>query len=195
MLARMPVALTVPTLAADPFRLRPFTPGDIDAVREASSDPHIPLITTVPAAFTEDEGRRFIERQWSRAEHGTGYSFAIADAVTDRAAGQVGLWLKNLDQGRADIGYWVVSSARGRRAAALAVQALAHWAHRDLRIPRLELYVEPWNTASIRTAERAGFLREGLLRSWQEVGGTRRDMYMYSRLGTDPVPPIPLEGG
>jgi hypothetical protein len=88
MLTCMSAALIVPALAAGPFRLRPFTLGDIDVVREASSDPHIPLITTVPAAFTEDEGRRFIERQWSRAEQGTGYSFAIADAVTDRAVGQ-----------------------------------------------------------------------------------------------------------
>jgi RimJ/RimL family protein N-acetyltransferase len=49
------------------------------------------------------------------------------------------------------------------------------------------LYVEPWNVASIRTAEGAGFQREGLLRSWQEVGGVRKDMYMYSHLATDPA--------
>ena len=34
------------------------------------------------AEVTEDEGRRFIERQWSRVEEGTGYSFAIAHAGT-----------------------------------------------------------------------------------------------------------------
>src|SRR5215469_5234273 len=183
----MSAALIVPTLAAGPFRLRPFRLADIDAVREASGDPHIPLITTVPAAFTEDEGRRFIERQWTRAEQGTGYSFAIADGGTDRAVGQVGLWLKDISEGRASVGYWVASSARGQGAAAIAVQILAQWAHHELQIPRLELYVEPWNTASIRTAERAGFQREGLLRSWQEVGGTRKDMYMYSRLAADPI--------
>jgi RimJ/RimL family protein N-acetyltransferase len=33
---------------------------------------------------------------------------------------------------------------------------------------RIELYVEPWNTGSIKTAERAGYEREGLLRSHQE---------------------------
>ena len=124
MLLGMSVALIVPTLAAGPFRIRPFMLADIDAVREASRDPYIPLITTVPAAFTEDEGSRFIERQWGRAEQGTGYSFAIADARTDRAVGQVGLWL--------------------------------------------QLYVELWNTASIRTAEEAGYRPEGLLRGWQE---------------------------
>jgi [ribosomal protein S5]-alanine N-acetyltransferase len=189
MLPCVSATLTVPTLAAGPFRLRPFTLADIDTVHEASTDPHIPLITTVPAAFTEDEGRRFIERQWSRAEQGTGYSFAIADVGTDRAVGQIGLWLKDLGEGRASVGYWVAGSARGRKAAGLALQALALWALHELQIPRLELYVEPWNTASVITAERAGFQREGLLRSWQEVGGARRDMYMYARLPGDQVSP------
>ena len=179
-------SLVVPILDAGPFRLRPFALADLGAVREAAADPLIPLITTVPASFTEEEGRRFIERQWRRAEQGTGYSFAIADAATDQALGQVGLWLKDADEGRASVGYWIIGSARGRRAAATAVQAVVRWAHHDLRIPRLQLYVEPWNTASVKTAENAGFQREGLLRSWQEVGGQRKDMYMYAHLTQGP---------
>ena len=63
--------------------------------------------------------------------------------------------------------------------------SLARWALEELRVPRLQLNVEPWNTASVLTAERAGFQREGLLRGWQEVGGTRRDMYLYARLSGD----------
>ena len=47
-------------------------------------------------------------------------------------------------------------------------------------IKRLELYVEPWNEGSWRAAEACGFLREGLLRSWEQVGDERKDMYMYS---------------
>jgi len=189
-LACMCAALIVPALAAGPFRLRPFLLRDLDVVREAAADPLIPLITSVPAAFTEDEGRRFIERQWSRAAQGIGYSFAIADAVTNCAVGQIGLWLRDISAGRASVGYWVADSARGRRAAAFAVGALAWWAQSELQIPRLELYVEPWNTASIQTAEKSGFLREGLLRSWQEVGSERKDMFMYARLPTDPFPQI-----
>lgn len=54
-----------------------------------------------------------------------------------------------------------------------------------MQFARLELYVEPWNEASWRTAEKAGFRREGLLRQYQEVGGERRDMFMYSLLNTD----------
>jgi RimJ/RimL family protein N-acetyltransferase len=177
--------LIVPVLAAGPFRLRPFRQTDLDLIREAAQDPYIPLITTVPAVFTEDEGRQFIERQWSRAQQGTGYSFAIADAASDRAVGQAGLWLQPVGHGRADVGYWVTASARGQGAAAHAVAAIAAWALGELRIPRLELCVEPWNQASIRTAEKSGFQREGLLRSWQVVGGERKDMIMYSLLPTD----------
>jgi [ribosomal protein S5]-alanine N-acetyltransferase len=45
---------------------------------------------------------------------------------------------------------------------------------------RIELYIEPWNTGSVGTAERAGFEREGLLRSHQVIGGRRRDMLLYA---------------
>ncbi|MGV9249779.1 GNAT family N-acetyltransferase [Streptomyces sp. NPDC003710] len=66
-----------------------------------------------------------------------------------------------------------------------AVDAVVGWALRDLWIPRLELWVEPWSTASVRTAERAGFRREGLLRRWQQVGDERRGMFMYSLLNDE----------
>lgn len=46
----------------------------------------------------------------------------------------------------------------------------------------MELHVEPRNEASWHTAESCGFDREGLLRSWQRVGTTRRDMFVYGRL-------------
>jgi RimJ/RimL family protein N-acetyltransferase len=45
---------------------------------------------------------------------------------------------------------------------------------------RVELHIEPWNTSSIHVAEAAGYRREGLLRSYQEIGGTRRDMLLYA---------------
>jgi RimJ/RimL family protein N-acetyltransferase len=44
----------------------------------------------------------------------------------------------------------------------------------------VELHVEPWNLGSWRAAEGCGYVREGLLRSWEQVGGHRRDMFVYS---------------
>ncbi|MFG2433574.1 GNAT family N-acetyltransferase [Streptomyces sp. NPDC048508] len=174
--------LDVPELdAREGFTLRPWRLSDLPLVLEASEDHYIPLITTVPSPCTDAAGVAFIERQRSRATTGAGYTFVVV-AADGRPVGQVGLWLKDLAQGRASMGYWVARSARGRGAAAAAVDAVSHWALRTLRIPRLELWIEPENTASVRTAERAGFQREGLLRKWQQVGDERRDMFMYALL-------------
>jgi ribosomal-protein-alanine N-acetyltransferase len=65
------------------------------------------------------------------------------------------VWIRNIDLGRASLGYWLGASARGRGAAAAALLAVSEWALENLEIVRLELFVEEWNVASWRTAERA----------------------------------------
>ena len=47
---------------------------------------------------------------------------------------------------------------------------------------RIELYIEPWNAASWRTAGSAGYQREGLMHSHQEIGGRRVDMLLYAAI-------------
>ncbi|WP_441249869.1 GNAT family N-acetyltransferase [Kitasatospora sp. McL0602] len=182
----MDTPLDVPRLVAgDRFVLRPWELGDLPLVREASGDELIPLITTVPAPYSQEAGEAFVRRQWERASTGSGYPFVIVRVEDGQPLGTVGLWLKDLNEGRASLGYWVAGSARGQGVAAEALRAVVAWALDDLRIPRLQLYVEPWNVASRRTAERVGFQPEGLLRGWQRVGEGRRDMIMYSMLGVD----------
>lgn len=181
----MSLPLEVPELRADPFRLRAWQIKDLALVREGGTDPYIPKITTVPTHYTDEEGRLFLQRQWERAATGAGYSFVIAEAEGDRGIGAIGLWLRSIDLGRASVGFWVAPSARGRHAARHALCALRDWAFTTHHIPRLELYVEPWNIPSIRAAEAAGYQREGLLRSWETVGGERRDMVMFSVLEED----------
>lgn len=174
----------LPALGAGRFHLRGFEPGDLDLVRDAADDPVIPRISHVPSPFTEAAGRRFIELQRHRRRDGFGYSFVIVDGrrPAGRPVGSIGLWLRDIDQGRASVGYWTVGWARGQGAATAALGAVADWALGELRVPRLELYAEPGNVASIRVAESNGFSREGLLRSWQVVGGERRDMVMLARV-------------
>ena len=180
--------LVVPQLpAGDALLLRPWELGEADLtlLREAAGDPYIPKVSSVPPDFVDDAGAAFVRRQWERAADGSGYPFVIVRREDDRPVGAIGLWLKDIDNGRAWIGYWVVEHARGHGIAATALRAVTAWGLSELQIPRLQLSVEPWNTASIRTAERAGYRREGLLRQWQEIGGERRDMFMYSILGSD----------
>ena len=170
--------LTIPTVSGSTVTLRPFRASDLDAVVEASTDPLIPLITTVPPVVDRGLAATFLDRQHERAMTGAGYSLAIE--AGGRCVGQIGLWLRDLDQGRATIGYWIRPSARHRGFAGDALSTLSQWALTIPEVHRLQLYIEPRNEASWRTAERAGYEREGLLRSWEVVGNERRDMYMYA---------------
>lgn len=170
------------TLVGDRVTVRPWTIDDVGAVEEASADDLIPLITTVPNSFAPDAGEAFIRRQNHRLTSGEGWAMAIDDHDLGRAVGHIGLWVAQLHKGRADLGYWVLPSARQRRVAVDALTLVGDWAFDHLVVHRLSLFIEPWNTASIRTAERAGYRREALLHHWQIVDGQPRDMWVYARL-------------
>jgi ribosomal-protein-alanine N-acetyltransferase len=162
--------------------LRQLTPGDLAMVLDLATDPYVPLIGTLPAHATEAEALDWIERNRGRWAEGRGFSFAVAEIATGRAVGSLGLWLGEREQGRAEIGYSVMPSARGRAHAADALAAVTAFAWTIPDLHRLQLHIEPWNAASVRTAERAGYAYEGLLRSYQEIGGTRRDMLLYAAI-------------
>ncbi len=181
--------LRVPELSSPPVVLRPYAVFDLAMVREAAADPFIPSISSVPRAFTDESGRAFIERQHARSNEGDGYSFVIAPAKDpESGVGSIGLWLQEIAGGRASIGYWIVAGARGQGLAGCALRAVVSFAFGALAIPRLHLFVEPWNVASARTAEAAGFRREATLRGWERIDGQQHDVDCFALLHAEWVP-------
>jgi [ribosomal protein S5]-alanine N-acetyltransferase len=181
--------LRVPELAAPPLVLRAYGTSDLALVRRAAADPFIPSISSVPRTYTDDAGRAFIERQHARGAEGDGYSFVIAPASDPEAGlGSIGLWLQEIESGRASIGYWLVEGARGRGLAACALRAVVSFAFGALSIPRLHLFVEPWNVASARTARAAGFRREATLRGWERIDGAQHDADCFALLHAEWTP-------
>lgn len=172
--------IELPRLRGSSVVLRPFDERDVNLVMSVASDPLIHLVTSVPTSGSRDDATAYIERQQARLVTGAGYSFAIAEAQTDEAVGQIGLWLADIQEGRASTGYWIAPQFRRRGYARAALSTLTEWALTLHDVHRVQLYVEPWNEGSRQVAEACGYAREGLLRSWQQVGSARRDMFMYS---------------
>ena len=90
------------------------------------------------------------------------------------------------DGRQAEIGYVLSPSARGRGAATRTVRLLTDWCFEQLGFVRLELWIDVTNHASERVAERAGYTKEGVLRSTWFKEDIRIDVGVWSRLRSDP---------
>lgn len=163
-------------------RLRAFEERDADMLMDLSTDRYVPVIRSLPRNASREDALADIERQINRLDTGAGYSFCVADKDTDEALGTASLHLEPIAEGRAAAGYSVAPRNRGRRIAGQALIALTRFAWSIPQLYRVELYIEPWNLASVRTAEFAGYEREGLLRSHQEIGGKRVDLLLYASI-------------
>ena len=166
-------------------RLRLMTEADIPTVVEAVQDPEIPRFTTVPEEYGEQEARHWQRMATTGLSAGTELATVIVDPDDGRLLGAVGLHNVSPETGRCSAGYWVAAGERGRGVARRGLALLCRFAFDDLSVQRIELWIEPANPASQRVAESVGFSREGLLRSFMQVGGRRRDMLMYSLLPGD----------
>ena len=175
----VPLAYPDPPLADDVVCVRPWRGTDLATVVEASRDPYIPKVTTVPAPFTKGAGERWLDRQDVRSRSGLGISLAIAENESGRDEVVGAVVLMHRGHGVYGLGYWLLPAARRRGLASRAVALVVEWTLAHTGVAELEALVEPWNEASIRVAERAGFTRDRLLRAEISVAGREADVVRY----------------
>ena len=140
--------------------------------------------TSVPNPFSDEAGRAFVERQWSRQTSGSGLSLAIVEAATGTAAGMMGLFHR-AQAGVVGVGYWTATSRRRQGFARRSLNLLSRWALGVPGIDRIEALIEPDNVGSIRVAEAVGFRREGLLRKYLRTDISRVHALLYSLIRED----------
>jgi RimJ/RimL family protein N-acetyltransferase len=179
------IPLPDPPLSDGAVALRPWREADAPALAAACQDPEIPRWTVVPSPYTEEDARDHIARSAASRTAGESLSLAMVDAETDALQGACGLGRFDWENRSAEAGYWVASEARGGSVGTRAVRLLARWALQSLRLERLAVLANPENEPSQRLAMRAGFTREGLLRSYRERKGVREDLVVFSLLPSD----------
>jgi RimJ/RimL family protein N-acetyltransferase len=75
---------------------------------------------------------------------------------------------------------------RGRGYGTAAVRALLQFGFRDWNLHRVQLYVIEGNEAAVRTYEKCGFKREGVLRQAVHIDGQYRDLIVMAVLRDEP---------
>ena len=172
-------------LADDTIRLEPLDDRYVPDFERLLQDPEVVRNTRVPSSPPPDFASMWVGRYIEGWRDGSRAGFAILSPEAE-FLGFGGVVDVDLAARQGEIGYVVAPEARGRGVASRAVRLITGWALDELGLERVELHIDPENTASIRVAERCAYIREGVLRSLHFKEGFRGDTVIYSLLRTDP---------
>jgi len=155
-------ALVMEVLAAEPEALPPGAPSQPDGV----------------AAWLETGVHQ------SR-QGGDGVHVMMLDQAKGIIVGSIGLFHTDWEARSAEVGYGVRADQRGLGYATEALAGLTRWAHTEAGFQRVWLTANTDNFASVRVAEKAGFVREGTMRRSGLEDDGLHDQALFSRLDDD----------
>jgi len=181
--------LTIPqpdSLSEGAVTLRPWHEDFAPYLEERINDRAVAeFMDTVPQPYSLADAHEFIERSRQGWLTGDTTGFAIFVDGIEGATGGLGVHWNEREHGVAEVGYWVAAEARGHGVATTATRLAARWAFEAAPdLERLQLRADEQNIASNRVAEKAGFTREGILRSSRYNARLQRrvDFIMWSLL-------------
>jgi ribosomal-protein-alanine N-acetyltransferase len=173
---------TLPTIIATRVCLRWLSQTDIDPLFTVFSDPQVMRYWSTPPLTDREAAVSLLDEIQNSNRQNTIMKWGVALLTNDLLIGTVTLVNLDLSNGRAELGYALGRKHWGNGYMHEALQALLSYAFDVLNLRRLEADVDPRNAASIRTLERLGFQREGLLRERWHVNGEIQDAFFYGLL-------------
>jgi [ribosomal protein S5]-alanine N-acetyltransferase len=166
--------------------LRDAAERDIPEILIAhQDDPHMYVRLGLDRPPSAAELGRQIEEATSERRSGTRARLTIQEESSDEFRGRILVHNVDWENGRAELGVWVVPQARGRGLARSALRLAARWLVESCGLARLELLTEPDNEPMLRAAQAAGFSPEGVLRRHARRGNEHHDMVILSLLASD----------
>lgn len=168
--------------------IRPYRAEDTGAMYEAVRE-SIPEVSRWMGWCHPDysiaETSEFIlarEAAWKNDEV---YAFGVFEAGTNFYLGGVGLNFVNRVHQCANLGYWVRTSRAGRGVASRAARLASRFGFETCGFQRIEILAAVGNLPSQRAAEKAGAVREGILRKRLLIGDEAQDAVLYSFVAED----------
>lgn len=175
-------------LTTDALLLRAFQLEDAEAIYEAVVDSKHDLQRWLPwchEAYAIGDTIEFLKGRGEAFQTAGERAFAIVERATGSLVGSIGINQLDNATRRANLGYWLRTSATGRGYAATATRLLARWAFETLELDRIEIVVAAGNERSQRVAERVGATREGIARKRLRCRDVQHDAVIFSLVRDD----------
>lgn len=173
-------------LVDGPTALRAWRDSDLRPLVTACQDPEISRWTRVPFPYGPSDARNYLLQRHDALHAGASAPFAVVRAEDrDQLLGSISLMRFSWKNARAEVGYWLARDARGQGHITRAVRLITNWGFVHLGLQRIDLVAATGNPASQRVAERCGFTREAVLRSYMVSKTGRDDMVAFGLLPTD----------
>jgi RimJ/RimL family protein N-acetyltransferase len=161
--------------------LRPWRASDVAKLVALCRDEEITRWTRVPTVYGITAARAWIDESEALVRDGISAPFAIVDPADDELLGSISLMRFAREHARSEVGYLLAREARGRGHATGALQMICAWGFAVLGLERIQLLAATGNLPSQHVAERAGFTREAVLRSYHRLHDARFDMVAFGR--------------
>jgi RimJ/RimL family protein N-acetyltransferase len=169
-----------------PVRLRPIGEADLDLLSRFDTDPSS-RGPYQPSNFRNPQARRrrWEEDGWLGADSGQ-----LAVALPDGAMAGIVAW-RSIPTGGPESGCLEIGALfpehRGRGFGTVAQRLLAEYLFATTLANRLQAITDVENLGEQKALERAGFLREGIMRGLAFDRGRWHDGVLYARLRDDPA--------
>jgi ribosomal-protein-serine acetyltransferase len=173
---------TRPVSAPANVYIRRYQSNDVSDVFEAVRESLNELQPWMPwshPTYSIHESRSWLQAQIAAFDQRTAFEFAIA-GDDGRYLGACGLNQIDHANRRANLGYWVRTTASNQGVATRAVGVLRDWAFAHTDLIRLEIVAAVDNIGSCRVAEKAGAVREGTLTNRLLLHGVAHDAAIFS---------------
>jgi [ribosomal protein S5]-alanine N-acetyltransferase len=161
--------------------VRPWRPGDTESLVRHANDLEVAkhLRDLFPHPYTRADAHQFLA--WATSADGARDNLAIQ--VDGEAAGGVGFKRgSDVERYSAEIGYWIGRAHWGRGIATEAVALLTAYLFDRLNVLRVFALPFADNVPSARVLQKAGFVREAVLRSGCVKYGAPRDQALFARV-------------
>jgi [ribosomal protein S5]-alanine N-acetyltransferase len=171
-----------PRLETERLVLRKMTLDDAGAVFAYASDPEVTRYVLWETHRSVEDSRAFLDLTARKYQGGGEPDWGMVYKGDGRLVGTCGFVGWSREHARAELGYVLNRSYRGRGLAPEAVRAMIAFGFEEMDLNRVEARCVAENTASARVMEKAGMTYEGTLRQREFLKGTYRDMKLYATL-------------